>query len=152
MRVFCRAFLLFVCVFALCACENFEATRANGDIDFNFITAEEVAAIVRENKDEYAIIDIQPEDAFDKAHLKGAVSTGAYPVKSNEAKQRVKIALQQVLPGQKIIIVCPRGGGGAKNTVLYYNRKLGVDNSRLFILQNGQEGWPENLDDVLEQQ
>ncbi len=40
-----------------------------------------------------------------------------------------------------IVIVCPRGGGGAKNTFDFY-RDNGIDASRLLILKKGMDKWP----------
>lgn len=40
-----------------------------------------------------------------------------------------------------IIIVCPMGGGGARNTVDYFKTQ-GVDAERLLILEKGIYKWP----------
>lgn len=88
------------------------------------------------------IVDIQVPADFQKHHFKGAIETNAYPVKSVEDKQK----LDKVLPllssaEEEIVIVCPRGGGGAKNTYDHLKEK-GVPAARLLILEDGMQGWP----------
>lgn len=131
---------------ALMACDKKEEKTA--EVPYNYINAESVAKIIRDNDQEYAIIDIQLEDKFDEHHLRGAIPTYAFPGDKPEMQAKLKAGLEQVKDNQKIIIVCPRGGGGAKNTVNYY-RGLGVDNDRLLILESGQDGWPADVVDVM---
>jgi len=67
-----------------------------------------------------AIVDIQLPVEFQKYHFKGALETGAYPVKSLEDKEKLGKVMPRLLASQKdVVIVCPRGGGGAKNTYDY---------------------------------
>jgi thiosulfate/3-mercaptopyruvate sulfurtransferase len=40
-----------------------------------------------------------------------------------------------------VVIVCPRGGGGAKRAYDHLAGQ-GVTGGRLFILEQGQQGWP----------
>ncbi len=42
---------------------------------------------------------------------------------------------------EDVIILCPRGGGGAKNTYDFYKAN-GIDEKRLLILEKGMEKWP----------
>jgi len=88
------------------------------------------------------IVDIQPAADFAKQHFKNSIQTNAFPAKSAEEKQK----LDAVLPGLQsskddIVIICPRGGGGAKNTYEHLKAK-GIPESRLFILEKGIQGWP----------
>ena len=39
-----------------------------------------------------------------------------------------------------VVIVCPRGGGGAKRTSDYYNAH-GIKKKRLLILEKGMDKW-----------
>ncbi len=88
------------------------------------------------------IVDIQTPENFAKKHFKGAVETNAYPVKSDEEKKRLDTVLQTIdATKDDIVIVCPRGGGGARNTYDYLKAK-GVEETRLYILEKGAEGWP----------
>lgn len=117
-------------------------------LEYNYISVDDTAQIIRDKKPGYAIIDIQVKDSFDKHHLEGAIATYAFPGDKPEMHEKLKAGLEQVKDDQKIIIVCPRGGGGAKNSINYY-RSIGVDNARLLILEKGQEGWPSSISDVL---
>ena len=88
------------------------------------------------------IVDIQPAEEFEKHHFKNSIQTNAFPAKSDAEKER----LDRILPAlqaskEDIVIVCPRGGGGAKNTYEHLKAK-GIPESRLFILEKGVEGWP----------
>ena len=88
------------------------------------------------------LADIQPPADFAKGHFKGALETGAYPVKSDEEKKRLDLILDRINSSQDdIVIVCPRGGGGAKNTWDYLAAK-GIAVNRMYILEKGSEGWP----------
>jgi len=88
------------------------------------------------------VVDIQLPAEFGKRHFKGSIETNAYPVKSDEERKKLEKALEQIkLLQEDVVIVCPRGGGGAKNTYDYLKGK-GVDEKRLFILAKGMEGWP----------
>jgi len=88
------------------------------------------------------IVDIQASAEFAKRHFKGSIETNAYPVKSDEERKRLDAVLGQINASREdVVIVCPRGGGGAKNTYEYLKSK-GVDEKRLFILEKGMEGWP----------
>ena len=49
----------------------------------------------------------------------------------------------------KVVIVCPRGAGGADRTYDFFLEK-GLKKEQLFTLKNGQEGWPrEQISDVI---
>ena len=88
------------------------------------------------------IIDIQVEEEFSRHHIEGAIATFAYPVKSAEEKSRVSALLNRINGStEPIVIVCPRGGGGAKRTYDHLFTE-GVGEERLFILEKGQAGWP----------
>ncbi|BDV44605.1 hypothetical protein GURASL_35280 [Geotalea uraniireducens] len=88
------------------------------------------------------IVDIQPAADFAAHHFKGAIETNAFPAKSDEEKQR----LDKVLPlanasAAPLVVVCPRGLGGAKNAYTYLATK-GVSEERMYILEDGIAGWP----------
>lgn len=88
------------------------------------------------------IVDIQTPESFQKRHFKGSLETNAYPVKSDGDKKRLDKTLERInATADEVVIVCPRGGGGAKNSYDYLKSR-GVDEKRLFILEKGMEGWP----------
>lgn len=117
---------------------------------YNYISPEETAKLIREDASKVVIVDIQEKPGFEKEHLKGAKATYAYPVKTEDEKGRLEALLPTFKPDQKIVIVCPRGGGGADRAYDFYLSK-GVKKEQLFTLTKGQEGWPrEKITDVLE--
>jgi len=87
------------------------------------------------------IVDIQVEGEFSQHHIKGATPTYAYPVKSDADRTKLNTIVEQLKANtDPVIIVCPRGAGGAKRT---YDHLLqqGIPAERLLILEKGQEGW-----------
>jgi rhodanese-related sulfurtransferase len=91
---------------------------------------------------EMSIVDIQIPTEYQQHHFKGSLETNSYPVKS--AADRLK--LDKVFPilsatQNDVVVICPRGGGGAKNTYDYLKEK-GIDEKRIFILEDGMQGWP----------
>lgn len=88
------------------------------------------------------IVDIQVPSDFQKHHFKGAMETDSFPVKSADEKKRLDRILPQLAASKNdVVVVCPRGRGGAKNAYDYLQLK-GIPEKRLFILEDGMEGWP----------
>jgi len=88
------------------------------------------------------LLDIQVEDDYTKHHLPGAVPTYAYPAKTDAERAKLQPTVSQIMASKEdVIIVCPGGGSGAKNTVDYLKAQ-GVPESRMKILEKGQKGWP----------
>ncbi len=107
----------------------------------NMITPAELKKRL-ESGDKPLLVDIQLEPDFAQHHLPGAMPTFAYPAKSDEERARLKPALNKILASKDdVVIVCPAGGGGAKNTYEFL-KSQGVAESRLRILEKGQRGWP----------
>jgi len=108
---------------------------------YNYISASDLRAKL-EGGEPPVLLDIQVEPEFNQHHIPGALATYAYPVKSEVERARL-VALLPALQGDgaPVVIVCPRGGGGAKRA---YDLLLdqGFDAERLLILEKGQEGWP----------
>jgi rhodanese-related sulfurtransferase len=116
---------------------------------YNYITAEETAALIRTAPESIVIVDIQEKPGFDKEHLKGAVDTYAYPVKTDAEKAALGAVLPKIGQDKKVIIVCPRGGGGADRAYDFYLEN-GVPKENIFTLKGGQEKWPRaKISDVL---
>jgi rhodanese-related sulfurtransferase len=108
---------------------------------YNYITAAELNSRLGAESP-MIIIDVCPEKLFATAHIKGSIETNAYPVKTEEQKARLAEHLQTIkASADDIIIVCPRGGGGAKNTFDFY-RANGVAPERMLILAKGIAQWP----------
>jgi rhodanese-related sulfurtransferase len=88
------------------------------------------------------IVDIQPAEDFGDHHFRGSIETNAFPSKSDEEKKRLDKALSTIQSSKgDVVIICPKGKGGAVNSYDYLKSK-GVPASRLFILEGGIDGWP----------
>lgn len=108
---------------------------------YNFIKPDQFKQWLESDK-KVIIVDIQVPAEFKKRHFKDSLETNAYPVKSDEERKRLDATLEKINATQDdVVIVCPRGGGGAKNTYDYLKGK-GVAEKQLFILEKGMEGWP----------
>ena len=117
---------------------------------YNYITADETAKLMREDASKLVLVDIQEKPDFEEEHLKGALATYAYPVKTDAEKARLAELLPQIKPDQKVVIVCPRGGGGADRAYDFYLEKGGKKDN-LFTHKGGQYEWPrDKIKDVLE--
>ena len=104
-----------------------------------YITADRLKSDIEAGKDLF-LLDIQPETNFNEHHLQGAVATFAFPVETDEEKGKVEAVLGGA-EGKALIIICPGGKGGANNTWAYLT-SADYDMSTVFILENGQNGWP----------
>jgi rhodanese-related sulfurtransferase len=109
--------------------------------DYQYISPAELKQRLQ-SADKPLLIDIQVEGDYAKHHLPGAVATYAYPAKTS-AEQAKLAPLVETIKAAKgdVVIVCPGGGSGAKNTVDFL-KSQGVAESKLRILEKGQKGWP----------
>lgn len=109
--------------------------------DYNYITPDETKSRIMRGETMH-ILDIQVADEFAQGHLPGALKSCAYPVKSDEDRAKLAAHLETLkADAAPVVIVCPRGGGGAKRTYDYL-KDQGFQESRLLILEEGQKGWP----------
>jgi rhodanese-related sulfurtransferase len=107
----------------------------------NYITPDELWQMILQ-KNDVVIVDIQPTNEFEQHYLKGSLETNAFPAKSPEEKQRLDKSLPAINASTApVVIICPRGGSGAKNSYEYLQSR-GVPESRLLILKGGIAGWP----------
>jgi thiosulfate/3-mercaptopyruvate sulfurtransferase len=108
---------------------------------YQYISAPEVKQKI-ESRAPMILVDIQVEEEFEQHNIVGSVSTYAYPVKSSEDKAKIAPIINTLKQNDdQVVVVCPRGGGGAKRA---YNLLLdsGIAEERLAILTDGQAGWP----------
>lgn len=109
--------------------------------EYNYVVQDQFRQWLEKGKD-MTIVDIQVPAEFKQHHFKGAMETGAYPVKSAADRQKLDAALPTLKASRNdVVVICPRGGGGAKNTYDYLKDK-GIDEKRIFILKEGMQGWP----------
>ena len=108
---------------------------------YQYISPEDVKQGLKDNA-AMTLVDIQVEKEFNQHHIDGAVATYAYPVKKDQERAQLEPAINALKAnGDKVVVVCPRGGGGAKRAYDYM-LKSGLPEERLFILTKGQDGWP----------
>lgn len=109
--------------------------------DYAYISAESMKERLVHG-DELVIVDIQVAEEFTLHHLPGSVATYAYPVKSDDERGRIDQAVKLAREtGNDVVIVCPRGKGGAKRTYDYMV-KQDVPVEKISILEKGIAGWP----------
>ena len=109
--------------------------------DYNYVQQEQLKQWLESAKP-MAIVDIQVPEEFQKHHFKGAIETNAFPVKTDLERRRLDQALTRLAAvPDPIVIVCPRGGGGARNAYDHLKAQ-GIAEKRLLILEKGMEGWP----------
>jgi rhodanese-related sulfurtransferase len=114
------------------------AASADG---YNYISPTDLQKRLQ-SKSPMILLDICPAEQFAKGHIPGAIETNAYPVDTDEQRERLGKVLPQIQASKDdVIILCPRGGGGAKKTFDFYKSK-GVDPNRLIILEKGMDAWP----------
>ena len=107
---------------------------------YNYISAADLEARLTAKRPTN-IVDIQVEEEFGQHHIKGATPTYAYPVKSDADRTKLDMTIEQLKGNNDpVVVVCPRGAGGAKRTYDYLLEK-GISAERLLILEKGQEGW-----------
>ncbi len=114
---------------------------ASAALAANYIEPQELKELLNQKKP-VILVDIQPAADFEKHHLAGSLETNAFPAKTNEEKKR----LEKVLPLIKssnapVVVICPRGKSGAKNSYEYLVSQ-GVNEDRLQILEGGIHEWP----------
>ena len=126
--------------FALMMVSVGSLTHAASVGEFQYITPSEVKNRIEEGTP-MTILDIQVKDEYDQHHIMGAMASYAYPVKSDADRTKLDVVMGKLTTkDDPIIIVCPRGGGGAKRTWQYLSSK-GLNTNRMYILENGQGGW-----------
>jgi rhodanese-related sulfurtransferase len=108
---------------------------------YNYVSPDKVKSWI-ETGTPVNIVDIQVPEEFKAHHLPGAVPTYSYPVKSDSDRAKLDKAVADTKKNQNpVVIVCPRGKGGAKRCYDYL-KENGIAEDRLLILEKGQAGWP----------
>lgn len=88
------------------------------------------------------MVDIQIKQEFNQHHIQGALPTYAYPVKSPNDRSKLDAVIGPLRDSlADVVVICPRGGGGAKRAYDYLQQQ-GISANRLFILEKGQASWP----------
>ncbi|NTV50193.1 MAG: rhodanese-like domain-containing protein [Geobacteraceae bacterium] len=107
----------------------------------NYIEPQELKVLL-DKKQPVILVDIQPAADFEKQHLPGSIETNAFPAAKDAEKARLDKVLTIIKASKSpVIIICPRGKSGAKNSYNYLESK-GVPEGRMQILDDGIAGWP----------
>jgi len=107
----------------------------------NYIEPQELKELL-DKKKPVILVDIQPAADFEKQHLPGSIETNAFPAKTDEEKARLDKALAIIKTSKDpVVVVCPRGKSGAKNSYNYLESK-GISEDRMQILEGGIHEWP----------
>lgn len=108
--------------------------------DYHYVSAQELKVWLEAAKP-VLLVDIQEQNDFAVHHINGSLETNAYPVKSDAERQTLVPAVDQSKNYETVVVVCPRGKGGAKRTYNYL-KENGVPETKLAILTGGMENWP----------
>ena len=108
---------------------------------FNYMQPEKLKGLI-EAGTQPIIVDIQVEDEFTAHHFPGSIETNAFPVKTDAQRKQIDVAVKAYkVTGDNVVVVCPRGGGGAKRCYAYL-KSQGVPEEKLTILEGGIAKWP----------
>ena len=108
---------------------------------FNFVEPDDFQKWLEADK-AMIIVDIQDKAAFAAHHFSNSIETNAYPVKSEAEKKQIDPAVAEFKKtGNDVVVICPRGGGGAKRCYSYL-KSQGVTEDKLYILTGGVDKWP----------
>lgn len=127
-------------IFAAVLLVGTTALAADPASGYTMISAAELEARLKAGEPTH-IVDIQVEEEFSAHHIVGATPTHAYPVKSDADRAKLDAVLKRISADDApVVIVCPRGAGGATRTYDYLLTR-DVAAERLQILEKGQQGW-----------
>ncbi len=108
--------------------------------NFNYLEPEQFKQWL-ENGKPMVIVDIQDKASFAAQHFAGSIETNAFPVKTESEKKQIDQAVAAYkTSGNDVVVVCPRGGGGAKRCYSYL-KSQGVPEEKLMILIGGIDKW-----------
>lgn len=116
-------------------------STATAALAANYIEPQELKELL-DKKQSVILVDIQPAADFEKQHLPGSIETNAFPAKSDDEKKRLDKTLPIINASKDpVVVICPRGKTGAKNSYEYL-MKQGVAEERMTILEGGIHEWP----------
>ncbi|MCF8056367.1 MAG: rhodanese-like domain-containing protein [Desulfocapsa sp.] len=108
---------------------------------FNYLEQDQFKQWLESDKP-MVIVDIQDKASFAAHHFLGSIETNAFPVKTDAERKLIDPAVTAYkASGNDVVVICPRGGGGAKRCYSYL-KSQGVPEAKLTILKNGIDNWP----------
>lgn len=109
--------------------------------NFNYVKADAFKQWLESGKS-MVLVDIQAKNEFQLHHFKDSIETNAYPLDTEEQRKLLDPAvIAAKKAGTDVVVICPRGGGGAKKAYDYL-KSQGIANEKLYILEGGVEKWP----------
>jgi len=118
------------------------AGSASANLTFNYIDSSDFMKILDEKKPVH-MVDIQKKNDFLLHHFSRSITTAAYPVKSEQDKNKIKAILNDLqATSDPVVIIGPRGTRPSKRAYTYLTEQ-GIAPERLAILDKGVRGWPE---------
>lgn len=115
------------------------ADRADADIDWQYMTADELVEKL-EAGDPVIVLDTRTDDMYDAGHIPGAYHVPCFPVDTAEAEEMLVEAAPNLEGDAPIAVVCKSGNKGAKRAISVL-QDAGIAADRLFILEGGGDGW-----------
>jgi rhodanese-related sulfurtransferase len=108
---------------------------------FNYVKADDFKQWLDSGK-AMVLVDIQVKNEFSLHHFKDSIETNAFPVETEEQRKMLNPAVAGAKKaGTDVVVICPRGGGGAKRCYSYLKAQ-GIPEEKLFILEGGIAKWP----------
>ena len=109
--------------------------------NFNYVTADDFKQWLDSGK-AMVLVDIQVKDEFSLHHFKNSIETNSFPVDTDEQRKMIDPAVAaSKAAGTDVVVICPRGGGGAKKCYNYL-KDQGIPETKHFILEGGIAKWP----------
>ncbi len=129
-------------LFIVCAVLAAFTQSAMAWTSYNYVSADELKGWLQASSP-ILLVDIQEKKDFAAHHIKASLETNAYPVESDHDRQTIDPAVKLAHANSyaAVVVVCPRGKGGAKRAYDYLAAK-GVPEAKLRILAGGMENWP----------
>lgn len=128
------------CFFLLLVVLLISSSSWAGDGKYSYISPADLEARLTTNQSTN-VVDIQVKEEFAQHHIKGAIPTYAYPVKSDVDRAKLDTTVELLKTNNDpVVVICPRGAGGATRTYDYLLQQ-GISPERLVILEKGQAGW-----------
>ncbi len=122
----------------------FVATACTQDDSYNYISPAEFKERLGAGEVEQGslvVFSTQTEEEWESGHLPQAIPTFARPLETDEDYAKMDPVLDKVRgTDADIVIICPRGGGGATRPFDYFEEQ-GIDTARMLILEGGQEAY-----------
>lgn len=120
--------------------------------NYNYINVDEFKARMDAGDHEsgaMVIVTTQTEQEYASGHIKAAYPTFARPLNSQSDFEKLHPFMELSKDSDSdIVIICPRGRGGAEIPYNYF-MEHGIEEKRLLILKDGQEAfnqaYPDNI-------